>query len=611
MLIKVLDIGLANMIAAGEVVERPASVVKELVENAIDAGATSITVEIKAGGVSFIKVMDNGSGIHPDDAPTAFLRHATSKISDPSDLDHIMTLGFRGEALASIAAVSKVELLTKMPGMQVGYKVALEAGNVVWSGEWGCPEGTAIFVRDLFYNTPARMKFLKKDYTEAGYIEEMLRRLSFAHAEVSFRLISDQKEKLFTAGDFELKNTAYSIYGREVASALLGIDYKEGNISVSGLVGIPSLARKNRSMQTCFVNGRYVVNRTMTAAIEEAYKGEMTTGHYPVAIIKLSVDPTTVDVNVHPAKLEVKFAFEQEVYKAVYWACKNAIKAASIPTLRSDTAERIYTPPVILSQAPPQRQGIYENKNLLKEETQLPPLTSHPISGEEVQKPMESRPLPMQPVQKPLRNTLEDQQVIRTTLPVEEIGDFVVSGQVFGTYIIVEQDNHMILIDQHAAHERILFEQLMQMHENKEIYPQPLLVPSVIALSPVEFAFARENKEFFDQLGFEIDAFGNNDIAVRSVPIAIEPQRIKDIIQEIINNVMKNTQKNWSVKVEAALHTVACRGAVKGNKPLGPVQMQNLAKKILSGEWKMVCPHGRPVSVALEKSFIEKLFKRT
>ncbi len=613
MLIKIRPPYLANMIAAGEVVERPASVVKELAENSIDAGATAVTVEIESGGVSLIRVSDNGCGIPREDTSIAFLRHATSKIDSPDDLEHIMTLGFRGEALASICAVAKLEMVTKTDGEECGVKIVAEAGDITEQGDIGCPQVTSIAVRNLFFNTPARIKFLKRDATEAGYIEEYVRRLAMAHPEVSFRMTNGGKEKLFTAGDNSLKNAAYSIYGVDVAKELIEVKHSDGGITVTGLIGRPTLYRKNRSFQRFFINGRYIVNRTATAALEEGYKSQLLGGSFPVAILHIGVAPEFVDVNVHPAKLEVKFSDDTKVFQAVYWAVKNALSSSfSLPEVELKNAE--IKPQINVSHIP---QG-YAGQHLKARLT----------GGEELQIPM-----PPKGMQEDFLNSvfLENQKtepetsenkaaeytkiVYQQEKPPQQ-QDFdggeqiKIIGQLFGTYILVEKAGTLYILDQHAAHERLIYERLLTAKENHTLSPQLMLTPIVVGLSPIEAEAVKANTGFFEELGFELEDYGNNDIAVRQVPYATSQDAIKDMVVEIAGMLSKG-HSGGGRRAERALYTIACKAAIKANRLLNEAEIKSLLNDVSGLYGINTCPHGRPFTVKLSKQEIEKLFKRT
>lgn len=645
MLVKVLDSQIANMIAAGEVVERPSSVAKELCENSIDAGATSITVEISGGGLRRLCVTDNGCGLHPEDMETAFLRHATSKISRPEDLDSIMTLGFRGEALASIAAVARVTMTSKMESSE-GKEVIMEGGNLISSESAGCPVGTRICVENLFFNTPARMKFLKKDYTEAGYVEEAVRKLSLAHPEISFRFVSDGKEKLFTPGDGDLKNAVYAIYGRDISSQMVPLSYSEGGIKISGLCGNITVYRKNRGLQSFFVNNRCIVSRILTAALEEGFKGMIPIGCFPVAVLKVEINPALVDVNVHPAKLEVKFVEENKIYSAVYWAVKDAVSRKVSPVVDVPAKEPIINIKTSNMQKPQsgnilRDSGNKANNDLYKyiptqEEIQQLNQQKKPSSAElkekfmsdfsrfseaNVSKTTVSAPAPIKakPEKEPVlaekpepagtKKKIGDIEFVQTAVAdVSPKGRII--GQLFNTYILVEEENSLVLIDQHAAHERLIYERLMKEKRDSKILPQMLLVPEVVSLTPTEFATAMENKSFFESLGWEIEEFGDNDIAVRAVPYVISKEQAPDTLIEIIGNLQSGKRSPETNKEDRILYTIACRSAVKGHDKLTLPEMEKLVQQVRESEKTLTCPHGRPVSTVVTKAFVEKLFNR-
>lgn len=661
-MIQVLDSALSNMIAAGEVVERPMSVVKELCENAIDAGATSITVEISGGGLECIRVSDNGSGIQPEDVEKAFLCHATSKISKADDLMEIRTLGFRGEALASICAVSRVEIQTKAYGYELGVECRLEAGEVAYREETGCAQGTVITVRDLFFNTPARKKFLRKDYTEAGYIEEAVRKLSLAHPEISFRYMNERKEKIFTPGDARLENAALCLYGKDVARELMPIYNEYEGIRVEGLTGNISLYKKNRSMQTFFVNNRCIVNRAMAAALEEAYKGLLAGGCFPVAVVKVFVHPASVDVNVHPAKLEVKFVNESAVYKAVYWAVKNAVSESKITPMlhvqeEQQTSEsgriqterpylamaeealplRKFMQPPAPQPAEPHSDGVVREPGIqmqrmdpalqqslsafLNQQQDKKTAASKESASKEAvldewqDKPRDNVPnqmtLQTQPIQTDGKTDKpQETEVKQAGISLEQLHDYRIIGQLFATYILLEQQGKLIVIDQHAAHERLIYERLVKQKKQRAVQPQQLLMPEVVTLTPVEKAFVMDHLPLFESLGLEVEDFGSHEVALRSIPAEMEKESIADMFVEIVTLGMKHANSLVPEVLERMLYTVACRAAIKASKVLTEQEMQQLVEDVMKTPNTLTCPHGRPVTVALDQSFMEKLFKR-
>lgn len=638
--INLLDMSVANKIAAGEVVERPASVVKELVENSIDANASIITVEIEGGGISLIRITDNGSGMSAEDAGTAFLRHATSKIKTEDDLAAITSLGFRGEALSSIAAVALVTLTTREKGTDMGCRLKLENGVITENGEAGCPEGTVIEIRDIFYNTPARRKFLKSDRTEAGYIAEIMEKIAFSYPDKSFKLISDGKVKMQTYGDGQLKTVVYNIYGKEFADAVREVNMQSGNIFVGGLAGLPSVSRGNRRMQNFYVNGRLVKSPMLTSAVEEAYKNRIMIGRFPFFVINISLPPDRVDVNVHPAKTEVKFADGRAVYMAVYSAVSAAVSEGgpvrvSAPEKNREVQE-IKAPPLISVEGHAHinkiEKPVFEMKS--RDETERIIREIHEVfmdDSDSRQKTLENnnqcvnnqecileleRP-PVSPYSEkedlsfssPSEPNLYQQQELPklTEEQVREVSeDYRIIGQLFDTYILIERGSGFILIDQHAAHERQKYEEL----KNLKINGQVMLVPAIVKLTPVEFRAVLDNMDLFEELGFEIDDFGNDSVAVRQAPISLDTALIKDIICEIAENIMTGKKQVRAQIQDRAIYTIACKSAIKANRRLTDAEMEKLADWVFSVKDVNTCPHGRPVSIELSKYEIEKMFGR-
>jgi len=636
MKINVLPRSIANMIAAGEVVERPASVVKELVENSIDAGATTVTVEVQKGGMSYIRITDDGCGIEPDEVETAFLRHATSKIKTEEDLNAIYTLGFRGEALASIAAVAKVEIFTKTRENTFGRCVSVEGGEITESDDAGCSDGTTIIVRDLFFNTPARMKFLKNDSTETGYITDTVNKMILSHPEVKIKLIVGGKMTVSSPGDGKLLSAIYAVYGKDYQKNMIEVDYQEDGIEVTGFVGNSSVARKDRRAQVFFINGRYIASKVMSAAVNEAFQNTVMVGKYPVAILMTKVNGNFVDVNVHPTKTEVRFSDDKKVYHSVFWAVKNAlsvkkyvpevamkpqsVNAAAaimrqeavkeqnkatqldINLLRDSFFKNPPAPPApqVKSEPPKMQEEIADHiaKNAFFAKDDISSLSSSGAPAPEIPKPEISKPEPKSEPEKPKPAMLKAGV------------DFSVVGQVFATYIIVQKDNEMLIIDQHAAQERIFFEQLVADYEAKELPVQILLLPQTVSLEPVQFASVCENFDFFASLGFECEEFGESAIVIRAVPSAIADADIKDTflsVAELLSGGCANVKKTLA---EEALHTMACKRAIKGNSVLSKAEMESLAEKVLSFDYINTCPHGRPICVSMTKYEMEKQFKR-
>lgn len=634
--INILDKSVAEKIAAGEVVERPASVVKELIENSFDAQSTSITVEIERGGTSYIRVTDNGSGILAEDVAAAFLRHATSKIKNEKDLESIATLGFRGEALCSVSAVSRTEMITRTANEEMGTYMVVEGGETKDYHAAGCPLGTTITVRNIFFNTPARMKFLKKDATEAAYVTDICQRAALSHPEVSFRYIRDGKDIFFTPGDSQLKNTVRAIFGKDISSAMVDVQSKEGIYEITGLTGSNNLSRPNRNMQYFFVNGRLVKSALLSMALSEAYKNELMVGKFPVCVLNIALPCDMVDVNVHPAKTEVKFVNEEEVYRSVVMAVRNAIikNAAPKNALRQGqnafkmavetpkavqealkNPKNVVVKPVF-TPIKPQEKPKDEPKKLFTPVTKAKKQTVStpeelPIKKIEALRVSESEPIEVTPEVKEEKIEIAEPQKTEPAAPekmevVVEIPDFKIIGQLFGTYIVLESDNEMILIDQHAAHERINYEKI----KNQGCMKQTVLIPATVNLTAREKAAWEENREFFDRMGFESDDFGTDSIIVRAFPSDIDYEDGEALLIELIGSLMGQEKGEVSYLRDKAVYTIACKAAIKANKVLSEKEMDALVREAFSLEGISTCPHGRPIRVAMTKYQIEKMFKR-
>lgn len=683
-LIHVLDTEISNKIAAGEVVERPASVIKELVENSIDAGATNITVEIKNGGVTYMRVSDNGCGMSADDAKICFLRHATSKIQTENDLDAIYTLGFRGEALSSIGAVAKVSLFTKRHEDHIGICVTCRGGEILSSEEAGIPDGTSIIAEDLFYNTPARLKFLKKDATEAGYITDIMTRFIFAHPEISFKLTVNGKDKLFSPGDSSLKNAVYTAYGKDYAKGTLEVDYEENGIHVTGLIGKGTLTRPNRNYQSFFVNKRYIKSALIIRAVEDAYKNQIMIGKFPMAVLNIQIDPSFMDINVHPTKLEVKFANEKAVRNAVYYAVKNALYALpNVPEIeridkntgevlfKRDTAvEQVDIPSV--KQSPDIKPAQSYSSSTSKEENRssvhagmpakqnkmvffndstpntntvapsAPPVfyndaninTKSNISTSDhyeiISTPSaaisnnssEMNNFTQQATSEsknpetdtdstdinPITNTDEINVETQDNVFIDEY--FKIVGQVFSTYIIAEKGDKMLLIDQHAAHERLKYEELKKALANKQIMSQILIEPVIVKMTPSEFSAFFEVQNELQNMGFECDEFGDNEVIVRSAPGDLDPGEVEELLLELVTNASVLKHELITEKHERMLYTIACKSAIKANHHLSTQEMETLVRNVLRLKNINTCPHGRPIIITMSQKEIEKEFKR-
>lgn len=611
--IQVLDVSTVNKIAAGEVVERPASAVKEMVENAIDAGADKITVEIKNGGISFIRVTDNGGGIAPDDVETAFLPHATSKIRSIDDLNELLTMGFRGEALASIAAVSKVKVLTKTKDATFGTSLEIEGGQIVSKSEAGCPDGTTIVVEDLFFNTPARMHFMKKDSAEAAHVTDVLQKMALGYPEVSFRLLNNGREVFLTPGTGDLKDVLPVIFGAEIASKMIEVDSERDGVTVKGYIGLPEVARNNRTMQNFFVNGRWVKSKEMQFSAEAGYKTMLMTGKRPILVLSVSVLPMLTDVNVHPQKLEIKFANEKLITSAVFWAVQEAL-------LRGPKARQVDSVAEIKSTMPEVKTTVEEKP----EPVSFNVITPKEIPAKRFEKAEQSFDFfseesealftvePKAEVQEDFFGELheddleyvvqEQPEMVETPSDVLE---FKICGQVFDTYIIFEKDGEMLLMDQHAAHERLRYEEMVK---DRAIAGQLLMLPEMITLSASDSVILNENKDAFEKLGFGLDEFGAGQFAVRQIPEDITAESVEDTVVEIIELLRQNKQAEDIL--DKAFFMIACKGAVKANHAMTKQEMEILVRLVLENDRIRTCPHGRPLMIAFSKNYIEKEFKR-
>ncbi|HIT95354.1 MAG TPA: DNA mismatch repair endonuclease MutL [Candidatus Faecivivens stercoripullorum] len=713
--INVLPREVAELIAAGEVIERPSSIVKELVENSIDAGATDITVEIQYGGVRYLRVTDNGCGMTAEDAPTAFLRHATSKVKSAVDLDKIGTLGFRGEALASIAAVAHVELLTKTCGSDVGTLVKISGSELEEVSEAGCPEGTTIIIRDVFYNVPARLKFLKKDVTESNAVASIVDKIALSHPDISVSFIRDGKQIYRTPGNNDLLGTIYTVLGRDFAKSMLPVDYRLGQVGVSGFVCRPMSARANRTMQHFFVNGRYTRTRTCGVALEEGYRGSMMVGKYPSCVLMLTLPCDQVDVNVHPAKIEVRFVSEKDVFDAVYFAVKSALsqdeKLTETPARRQENllspfAEQEKSEQTVLGNRQKENKLAFETMTAeqyramtQKQESGSKLSPAEPVPGKKVQvreewlprkskeimldveadpadfedfprvsakdrkeaqltsqmrqriaeeaTPKKVEKLPDIPVQQPQlseqqiigidtaqtqaiekhsekedlqqclavpeQENTEDQEVLpgsfevaREEKTVSPPVDYKVFGEIFSTYILCRIGSEFVLIDKHAAHERILYNRLKSQGETLE--RQMLLSPVPVSLSREEHQFALENQDKLLQLGFEADDFGGNTIAVRSVPALMAEVSPGELFMDALEGLLHS--HSGVTAADEILHRMACRSAVKGGDHNTTEELERVVQTIIQDENVRYCPHGRPVMVRFTRRELEKLFGR-
>ncbi len=641
--INVLPKQVAELIAAGEVVERPASVIKELVENSIDAGSENITVEIKNGGVTFMRVTDDGSGIPREDVSTAFLRHATSKVNKQDDLDAIATLGFRGEALAAISSVSRVEMLTKTLEEQVGTLYSANGGENIVVDDAGCPKGTTIIIRDLFFNTPARMKFLKKDITEGNAVAAVLDRMAMSHPEVSFSFIRDGKQIFKTPGDDKLMSAIYAVEGREFASSLIEVEGELSGVKVKGYVSKPTACKPKRNAQSVFLNGRFVRSGTVCSALEAAYKNSVMVGRYPAAVLHITVPFGAVDINVHPAKTEVRFSDERRIFDAVMFSVRNALLKGdsrpemSIPSshkqirMTADEYRQTVIPEIekdkndVLSQYEKMimnskntavqksfsqpgftnRTGYTYHAPIIENKQQTDIVFDVPKNQDEPSLVVEE-PIKTPVVDQPFKVEIQEKQDLEpkeSTLPSAKI-EYI--GEAFKTYIIVGRDESIYLIDKHAAHERIIFNKLKREDGNA---PQLLLQPERVTLGKEEYSVVLDNLELYEKCGFEIDDFGNSAVIVRAVPSVLSGEDVSSLVIEAAEALASKRTIEFD-RLERIFETMACRAAVKAGNLSSVPELLALAKAVLEDENIMYCPHGRPVAIELKKKEIEKQFGR-
>ena len=623
----------ANLIAAGEVVERPASVVKELLENAVDAGASQVTVEIRDGGMTFLRVTDNGCGMSAEDARTAFLRHATSKLRSAEDLAAISTMGFRGEALAAIASVSRIDLLTKTPGSISGTSISLEAGNITEESEAGCPDGTTIIVRDLFFNTPARMKFMKSDTVEGGRVSAAVQLQALAHPEVAFRFIRDGKEVLSTPGSGQLEAAVYCVYGRECGK-MVKVESRWEGYSLTGYISKPTDARPSRNLQTFFVNDRPVKSRILIAALEEAYRNQIMGGKFPACVLHLHLPAGSVDVNVHPAKTEVKFLNEKAVFDCVHYGVLGALnKAPDRPQVQFKPAPTAPAKPAAPVSKPAKQENFFRTmtaeeyktfSTVAKEAPKPSPLAAAATAAaveRSMQEPVKEKiilpkaePLPKLPeIKKPAPVILpapaeeEPEQAVIETMPQEIPWRYV--GELYNSYILVEQGEEAYLIDKHAAHERILFEKLKANQE--AISSQALLAPVPCRLSPEECAILLANKSLLEELGFEAEEFGENTLLLRQVPMDLDQAQAEETLEQIAADLLHGRREKVTNVRDEVLHTVACKAAIKAGWQTSEAELRVLIEQVMSREDLKHCPHGRPICITLSKKQLEKQFKRS
>lgn len=602
-MIQVLDQKTINQIAAGEVIERPMAVVKELIENALDAGATAITIEIKEGGISFIRITDNGSGIAKDEIKTAFLRHATSKIRTMEDLLTVNSLGFRGEALSSIAAVAQVELITKQQEEFVGTRYEIHGGKEIAWEQVGCPEGTTFIVRNLFYNTPARRKFLKSKTTEGNYIHELVQRYSLAHADIRFSFIADGRNKFQTSGDGNVKTNIYYHYGPDTTKNVLPVSCESAGMKLTGFIGKPVLSRGNRTFMNYFVNGRYIKTPVITGAIEQAYKEFLMNHRYPFVALELTIDSSYLDVNVHPTKMEVRFTNQQEVYDIFYHTIYTALKESNlIPEVTlSDDGKEIKKIPFTGKETKRRPEPFEINRQELL-----------PVTQEITVQPQEIREAPFSGLQRtavvePAYTQIDlknDEQII------SDVPQFRMIGQVFDTYWIIEYENELLLIDQHAAHEKVLYEKLMKQLREKDGLSQELIAPIVVSLSGREIEVLQQYKQVFEKIGFRMESFGDRDYLITGVPADFLNLASKELFLEMLDSFMQEGHPDKPELVLDHCATMACKAAVKGNHMLTFAEAKHLIEQMLQMDQPYHCPHGRPTTISMSKHELEKKFKR-
>lgn len=629
--INVLDKNTIDKIAAGEVVDRPSSIVKEMLENAIDAKSTAITVEIKEGGISFIRITDNGEGIAKEDIRNAFMRHATSKINAVEDLLSIHSLGFRGEALSSIAAVSQVECISKTPNELIGIRYCIEGGEEKAMEEVGAPAGTTFIIRNLFYNTPARRKFLKTAATEASYISSIVERIALSHPDVSIRFINNSQTKLHTSGNAKLKDIIYSIYGRDICSNVLEIDEAALNMHITGYVGKPIISRGNRNNMIYFINGRYIKSKIIYSAIEEAYKPYLMQHNYPFCILHFEIDSSLIDVNVHPSKMELRFENPMDVYNFFFQAVRNVIaKRELIPevtdsdipvknkekiTVKSMEKTVVKPPePFEIKRIEEEKKEITESKDISESsfirETSVYDNSKSPESVKEPDKTNNHTDASQTESIIKVEDTKQIDLFNNQFLSEKERVKHKMIGQLFDTYWLIEYDNNLYIIDQHAAHEKVLYEKTMKQFRNKEFTSQQLNPPIILTLTMAEAELLERFMDNFTELGYEIESFGGKEYAVRAVPDNLYAIGSEVLLRSLIDNLSENSTNIKSDLITEKIASMSCKAAVKGNNRLSFDEADALIEQLLSLDNPYNCPHGRPTIISMSKYEIEKKFKR-
>lgn len=617
--ISVLDQTTIDKIAAGEVVERPASVVKELVENAIDAGASAITVEIKEGGISLIRITDNGMGIEKSQVPMAFLRHATSKIRQVEDLTSISSLGFRGEALSSIAAVAQVELITKPHDQLIGVRYCIEGGVEKELEEIGAPDGTTFLVRNLFYNTPARAKFLKTPTTEAGYISSFIEQLALSHPHISFKFMQNGQTKLHTSGNNNLKEVIYQIYGRDITRELVAINRSDpdDSIHITGFIGRPSVSRGNRNFENYYVNGRYIKSKVIMKAIEDGYHAYLMQHQYPFTNLYIELKGDEVDINVHPTKMEVRFSNQEAVYRMVLETVKEALSRRElIPEVSLDQGLKKTTQPAAEKKKPVSVPEPFEYRRRMQETPKVVKETN-PYAAVPVQEPVKK----IEPRQVSEPKQASEPKLIPDggtqmelfdgkLLSKESRSRHRIIGQVFDTYWLVQMDDKLYIIDQHAAHEKVLYERIVAQVKKRELSSQILSPPIILSLSMQEQERLEAYADVFERLGFEIDSFGGKEYSIRAVPENLFGLTSEGFFLEILDHLEEYPTAENVEAVTNRMATMACKAAVKGNHTMSTMEAEALIDELLTLENPYHCPHGRPTIISMSKYELEKKFKR-
>lgn len=627
----VLDELTINKIAAGEVVDRPSSIVKELIENSIDAGATEISVEIKSGGIKYIRITDNGCGFESDDLEIAFERHATSKIRKEADILNITSMGFRGEALASIAAISKVTLVSKNINEEVGNKIVVEGGKVLSFESSAAKTGTIMTIENVFYNVPARYKFLKKDSTESGYIETSITRLALANPNISFKYINGGKQEIYTTGNGSLVDVAYSLFGKDIKDNLLEVNYNYENIQVTGVIGNPKLARGTRQNEFTYVNNRYVVDKVMIKAIENAFNQKLSIGKFPFSVINITMNSNEVDVNVHPAKLEIKFEDEQKIYHGIYYAVKETLLSyekevspftQTINSDNSNNTENIVEVRKVHSIPPASFKYVPDNidNNIV---TKLEEKLESYLDGEKNEHEINvEADILYKYRDKDIVQNFNDESNYFTEIDAGNNKDYTLKavkynqitykyvGNVFDTYIIIQIDNKMFIVDQHAAHERLLYENIKENYYSKNRQTQMLLIPEILEITASEMIIVRENKEMLELAGFVIEEFGDREIKIVGIPNIGYEIDYKEMFMDSIDELMGATKTTREEKETRFIYTLACKAAVKANMKLTPEEQMELLDNMVKLDNPFTCPHGRPTAYEISKYEIERKFLR-